>query len=698
MELKSQNGLSNIDPLCIKLEKTVLDNLANDQLTVDEISSEIGLSRSQLHRKIKMLTGKSTSQFIREIRLIEASKLIEFENLSTKEIAYKVGFSSSTYFNKCFHEYFGCTPSEFNSRLIKGTDAKVTYRRQRFYGVRNVAFVVSGVLIILFLSYFLYSNFTAKQLIAEALPEVTDKSIAVLPFKNVSPDADNQYFADGMMDEILNHLQKISELGVKSRTAVEPYRNSTQSFATIAQELNVSFVLEGVVRKHGDRFRVSTQLIDVESGNNLWSETYDGIFSDTIFVIQSNIAKQIASALDVVITPEQENVIDKFPTTNVAAYELVILGTHEMGSYWRKGDTKVIPTARKFFDRALLIDPEYYEANKNKGATFMAERNYDSAFVYVEKLLVLDPKSSEAFQLKGECYYFMGKTDLAIDSYTNAINMSSFKSMHSKVWTYLQIARALARKGEVIKALSYFSKALQLDYEIKNLGFFLIAGTFTSIGDYDRAAKYLQPSMESKHNCLSIILYARGLLYQAKFQQLAEFINSNCDFQACEWSCNQVMFRTSLMQGKFEEAAQYFSQWQRSITGMQSFNFSGYDYEIGYVYSQLGKTTEADKVFAEEIQKLKSRPDNRDTYFHLSRISAFKGNGKEALKYLGEYAKPGFRWGLGWHEFVLIDPFFKSLWDDTEFKAIVKRGHEERAVLRAQVRDMEERGELDFPL
>jgi len=157
---------------------------------------------------------------------------------------------------------------------------------------RKIAFAVAGVLLILLLSYFLYSNFSTQQQLADTPPKVIDKSIAVLPFMDDSEGGDNQYFCDGMMDEILNHLQKIAELGVKSRTAVEPYRNSDLSFATKAQELEVAFILEGSVRKYGDRFRVTTQLIDVESGNHLWSETYDGVFSDTIFVIQSNIAKK----------------------------------------------------------------------------------------------------------------------------------------------------------------------------------------------------------------------------------------------------------------------------------------------------------------------------------------------------------------------------------------------------------------------
>jgi len=553
---------------------------------------------------------------------------------------------------------------------------------------------VGGVLIILLLSYFLYSNFTAKQQIADALVDVTDKSIAVLPFKNDSPDADNQYFADGMMDEILNHLQRISELGVKSRTAVEPYRNSTLSFATIAQELNVSFVLEGAVRKYGERFRVTTQLIEVESGNHLWSDTYDGIFSDTIFVIQSNIAKQIASALEVLITPEEKKVIEKFPTANVAAYEFFIKGSHEMSSYWSTGDNKHIHAARKLFDKALLIDPEYYEATNSKGATFMAERNYDSAFIYVEKLIVLDPKSSEAYQLKGECYRSMGKLDLAVESYTKAINMSSFQSTYSEFWTHIQLGQTLVRKGDIIKALSYYSKAkaLQLDNEEMVWAYTYLAVVLANIGDYDRVNKYLQLSMESSLHCNQIVFFSGMLRVQGKLQQLVQLINSNFDQQACEQTCNRVMFETSIMQGKFEEAAQY---WQSTGTKNYGPYFYNNNYELGYVYNQLGRTDESDKILKEEIKKLESK-DNEAAgpYLHLSRIYAFQGARKKALGNLTEFAKRAVH--SSWFDFLLIDPFFENLWNDPEFKSIIKQAQDEKAVIRAQVREMVERGALDL--
>ena len=683
------------DPILKQIERVVLNNLDNDQLTVDEISSKIGISRSQLHRRLKQLADKSISQYVREIRLNEAVKLIKSENFSTKELAYKVGFSSSTYFNKCFHEYFGYTPSEIKSKVSLKRSEHQTKKKsivlsilipltQSFWGVLAIILVVLG--------YISYANTPGNETENASEMKIVDKSIAVLPFTSLSTDPEKQYLADAVMDAILLHLSKIENLRVITRTSVEHYRNTTMTIPEIAAELNVHHILEGSFQKHGDKANLIVQLSNAQQNeDHIWANEYNRDWSD-IFEVQSEVSQIIARELQAVITPEEEKLIEKFPTTNVAAYELYIRGNHEMGSYWSTQDQKHIHAARKLFDKALLIDPEYYGATRGKGDTFMAEKNYDSAFIYVDKLIVLDPKSGSAYRLKGECYFLMGKLDLAVENYKTAINISP---PHITFWPHLQLGRTLVAKGDIIEALSYYSKALQLDNEDMVWAYVFLASAFANIGEYDRAARYLQTSMESTDHCNLIKFYASVLLVQGKFPQLVQFINSKCDQQACEQSCNQVMFQISLMQGEFVEAAEYSANLQN--TGIEFYGiYPGYmDYEIGYVHYQLGRTDESDKIFKEEIQKLESIDHEAAVhYLHLSRIYAFKGERKKALENLNEYAKRGFT--AGWHDFILIDPFFESFRDDPEFKAIVKQAQEEKAALREQVRQMEARGELDL--
>jgi len=342
---------------------------------------------------------------------------------------------------------------------VFATESSATSQQvsSKSWNPRKVAFAAAGVLLILLLSYFLYSNFSTQQQLADAPPKVIDKSIAVLPFKNDSPDADNQYFADGMMDEILNHLQKITELGVKSRSAVEPYRNSTLSFDTKAQELDVAYILEGAVRKYGDRFRVTTQLIDVESGNHLWSDTYDGIFSDTIFVIQSNIAKKIANSLQAVITPEEEKVIDKYPTTNVAAYELYIRAKHEQRAFFLTREDKPEKAAIALFDQALKLDPNYVLAIAGRGEMFLRSESVDSAFIYADRAIALAPELNRGYGLKGDYYFMTGKLDLALDQFFKAISLPPKNGRW--FWYHSAISMIYSRKNDVIKAIPYLKKS-----------------------------------------------------------------------------------------------------------------------------------------------------------------------------------------------------------------------------------------------
>jgi len=293
-----------------------------------------------------------------------------------------------------------------------------------------------------------------------------DKSIAVLPFKNDSPDQDNQYFCDGMMDEILNHLQKIEDLGVKSRTAVEPYRNSAQSFKTIASELEVIYILEGAVRKYGENFRLTTQLIDVASGNHMWSETYDGIISDTIFVIQSNIAKKVASSLNAVITPDVDERIDKFPTSSIKAYDSYLKGRREVGLFWKTRKRDHLKTARELFSTAIQLDPEFLQAVAQKGMTYSGEQKFDSALVFADRAIELDPQSNHGYGMKGMIYNQMGKFDESLESLLIAISLPPKDDLW--FWYHIVLGRIYYFvKGDLVKALPYFNIAFaNPEYEI----------------------------------------------------------------------------------------------------------------------------------------------------------------------------------------------------------------------------------------
>jgi len=230
-------------------------------------------------------------------------------------------------------------------------------------------------------------------------PAPAQPSIAVLPFVNMSADPDNEYFSEGVGEEILNVLARIPELKVSARTSSFSYKGSNATIAQIAQELGVNHVLEGSVRKAGNQVRVTAQLIEAANGFHLWSETYDRQL-DNIFAIQDEIAQSIAEALKVRLlpVPDQPNLTG---TTNVEAYELYLQGVN----LWHMRTGESLERALVLFGQAIDLDPEFARAHAYLALTFGVISDYTdrpltetlpAARAAAEAALALDPDSVEA--------------------------------------------------------------------------------------------------------------------------------------------------------------------------------------------------------------------------------------------------------------------------------------------------------------
>ena len=190
-------------------------------------------------------------------------------------------------------------------------------------------------------------------------PDITklEKSIAILPFKNDSKDEENSYFINGLMEEILNNLQKIKDLRVISRTSVEQYRNQTKSIPEIAKELGVNYIVEGSGQKYGNAFRLRTQLIMAAKESHLWGESYQQKISEVedIFSVQIQIAESIAKELKALITPQEKDLIEKIPTKQLEAYDAYLKGRF----YLYKFTSEDLEAAMKYFELAKEKDPNY---------------------------------------------------------------------------------------------------------------------------------------------------------------------------------------------------------------------------------------------------------------------------------------------------------------------------------------------------
>ncbi len=183
------------------------------------------------------------------------------------------------------------------------------------------------------------------------------RSIAVLPFANMSGDPENEYFSDGITDDIITHLSKLADLKVISRTSAMRYKESEKSLRQIATELGVASILEGGVQRSGDRVRINAQLIDAATDEHLWAEQYNRELTD-VFEIQTDVALHIAGALQAQLSPEERGRVERRPTENLEAYNLYLQGRY----FWNKRTPDGLQTAIQYFEWAIELDPDYAPA------------------------------------------------------------------------------------------------------------------------------------------------------------------------------------------------------------------------------------------------------------------------------------------------------------------------------------------------
>ncbi|HMG93906.1 MAG TPA: helix-turn-helix domain-containing protein [Chryseolinea sp.] len=392
-----------------KLRREVDDNLTNDQFSVEELARNIGMSRSQLHRKLVTATGQSVSQFIREYRLQLGMELLKGGELTAAEVSERIGFGSATYFNKCFNEYYGFPPGEVKNKMAESTgEAKVATPIRAVSGESHSSttsyvkwIAVFSIFIIIGIFYFKYEDG------GRITGDGRDKSIAILPFKNLSEDQQNEYFSEGVIEAIRTGLSQIEEFRVISRTSVEQYRESAKPASEIARELGVATLLEGSIQRNNNKVRIEVRLVDGATEQQVWAKSYDRELED-VFAIQTEIAQQVANELNATLSPEEKTKLSKSDTENPKAYDLYLKGVYEYRTYTNKG----IHNAIDLLTEAIALDPSYARAHAflaNSyiglatifGAELGALEALDKGKPYIDKALSLDPGLDEAHMLMG---------------------------------------------------------------------------------------------------------------------------------------------------------------------------------------------------------------------------------------------------------------------------------------------------------
>lgn len=344
--------LSRDEEFLKELKQIVLKNITNEQFGVVPLSHEIGMSRSHLYRKLQLLTGKSISNFIREIRMVEAMKLLRKDVGSVSEIAYQVGFNTPSYFHKCFHDYYGYPPGEvkkMNDEATKEVSSILVHPKNRLF-----SFLYQKTMVIWFVAILIIGLMIVKYINNSSMAGNQIKSIAILPLKPLSKDKDQSYLASGMHDAIIGELGKISGLRVISKTSTLPFSENTEkTLPDIAKELGVQAIVEGSVFISGDSIRLQVQLIEVfPKERHLWAQEYYEQISEVLSV-QSQLVQNIASEVNVNLTTGESQMFTQKRRTDKETYKHYLRGMY----YLNKDTQEDFDKGMVHLKKAIESDP-----------------------------------------------------------------------------------------------------------------------------------------------------------------------------------------------------------------------------------------------------------------------------------------------------------------------------------------------------
>ncbi|MDC6389103.1 helix-turn-helix domain-containing protein [Maribacter sp. PR1] len=535
------NSSTNTASFIEQAEALILQQLGNEQFGVSELADAMHMSRSNLLRKIKKQTKLSASQFIRQVRLKEAMAQLKEGSSTVSEISYQVGFGSTSYFIKCFREQYGYPPGEVGKDMVVETEKVRTnfFERYRWPLIATMSLALILVAAVLF---------NKKDEINE--PKI-EKSIAVLPFKNESSDSTNLYFVNGLMEAALYNLQKIEDMRVISRTSVEKYRKTDKGIPEIAEELNVSYLVEGSGQRVGNQVLLNIQLIEASTDTPIWVEQYNQEVVD-IFALQNDVAKKIANAIQALVTPSELEQIEKKPTENLLAYDYYLKALDPYYRNTKEGLEEAIPLFEKaveydpqfalayanlaisyyhldihqrqkqytnlinnYSDKALLYDSKNDVSLISRALYYMHTEEYRLALPHLEKALEYNPNSADVVQVLSLLYNSYIPDTAKYLKYALMgvqLNISANDSV-GKGYIYLTLSNALAQTGFINEALEYINKSLEYDPTNAYAPYLKTYIEYAENGDMEQAKTALIKELEKDSTRLDILQEVAKLHY-----------------------------------------------------------------------------------------------------------------------------------------------------------------------------------------
>ncbi len=453
-----------------------------------------------------------------------------------------------------------------------------------------------------------------------------EKSIVVIPFDDISPDQDNEYFSDGLTEEIITDLSRISSLRVISRTSAMSYKKTDKDIKTIGDELNVQYVLEGSVRKIGDDLRITAQLIDAGSDAHVWADKYTGTLDD-VFEMQEKVSRAIVDALKVTLSPDEDRMIADRPIDDPIAYEYYFKAKQET---WKLTEGS-LERARAYIqngldrigDNVLLykgmgyVEWQYY----NIGLT-SDKRHLDSVEEYAGKIFELEPESPHGYALLGRVQMSRGNPKQAVAYLKRvvAVNPNDLEALH-----WLEVIYAFI--GKIDKAEEIAEKIKTIDpiiHDTFQSWLLLCSGRFED--GYNFAREHYQSSTDDQRARLHYMVAAA---YSGRLEEFYSVV---------------------------DELAKDFPD--RYLTDLSLFMKNAY----------AGNSAEASRYVTQEFEAISKR--DWQYAWHVATGYSMLGEHDKALEWLGIAVERGF---INYPLFAQYDPFLENLRSDDRFQRLMER-------------------------
>src|SRR5437870_10995696 len=500
---------------------------------------------------------------------------------------------------------------------IRATPAPGAHRRRNLITLIAIGVVVSAVA-----GFFILPHALARKI---------DKSIAVMPFENLSEDKENAHFADGIQDDILTNLAKIGDLKVISRISVMAYRDAPHNAREVGKALGVSTILEGSVRRSGNRVRVTVQLIDAANDEHIWANNYDRDLND-VFAIQTDLAKEIAGALQAKLSPSEKAQIERKPTQNGEAY-LAFVQAHNLACAFEDFDK--LKQGEQLYARAIELDPKFalalaWYSQLESWILHTFERTpqrREKARTLAERALELQPDLPEAHLALGYSYYYGDNNyDAALKEFEIAQ-----RGLPNESDAYLAIGAIQRRQGKWAESTANIEKSASLNpkdsWPLQNL-----ADNYQVLRNFDAANKTIDRGLNMNPDGVG--------LWEAKSKlAIAETGDVSVAEKAFETAKSVPMTKEQklkiagarvdvfLLERKYREALQTAESLpDDQLTAFPDALCAKYSF-IGFAQKSLGDDNGARtallKAKSAAEEQVKRSPDNADAHMKLAKVLAF---------------------------------------------------------------------------